>query len=84
MINGRRSIRGFSDRTVTPDTIRESVTLASRAPSSMNTQPRYLYVVTGDPLDRIRQGNTERNLTGIKPSREIISHGDYKGVHRER
>ena len=84
VIKGRRSIRGFSDRPVTPDTVRELVALASRSPSSMNTQPWHLHVVTGEPLDRIRQGNTERNLAGVKPSREIISHGAYKGIHRER
>ena len=32
--------------------------LAMRAPSSMNTQPWNFYVITGEPLDRIRAGNT--------------------------
>ncbi len=84
VINGRRSIRGFKQEPVSTEMINELVALASRSPSSMNTQPYYLHVVTGEPLDRIREGNTERNLAGVKPSREIISHGAYKGKHRDR
>jgi hypothetical protein len=35
-------------------------------------------------LDRIRAGNTERNLAGVPDSREFRSHGAYEGAHRER
>jgi nitroreductase len=80
VVNGRRSIRGYKSE----ELIREVVELAARVPSSMNTQPWHLYVVTGEALDRIRQGNTERNLAGVAPSREIRGHGVYKGVHRDR
>ncbi len=58
--------------------------MASRAPSSMNTQPWYFHAVSGEALDRIRKGNTERNLAGVPASREIRMHGPYEGVHRER
>jgi nitroreductase len=84
VIMGRRSIRGFKPDPVPKDLIREVVRLATRAPSSMNTQPWYFHVVTGEPLDRIRAGNTERNLAGVPASREIRMHGPYEGVHRER
>jgi len=84
VILGRRSIRGFRPDPVPRDVIREVVALATRAPSSMNTQPWHLHVVTGAPLDRIRQGNTERNLAGVAASREIRMHGAYQGIHRER
>jgi len=60
------------------------VALAVRAPSSMNTQPWHLHVVTGEPLDNIRDGNTQRNLAGVPASREIRMHGPYQGIHRER
>jgi len=50
----------------------------------MNTQPWHFHVVTGAPLDRIRQGNTARNLAGVKPQREIPTHGAYQGIHRRR
>ena len=50
----------------------------------MNTQPWYVHVVTGDVLDRIRAGNTERMIATGKPDREIRGHGRYEGDHRER
>ncbi len=84
VIMGRRSIRGYKTDPVPKDVIREVVQLATRAPSSMNTQPWHLHVVTGAALDAIRQGNTEKNLAGVKPSREIREHGRYEGEHRKR
>ena len=84
VVMGRRSIRGFKPDAVPKDLIRDVVRLATRAPSSMNTQPWYFHVVTGEPLDRIRTGNTENNLAGVPASREIRMHGPYDGVHRER
>lgn len=81
---GRRSIRGFKPDPIPKDVIRDIVRLATRAPSSMNTQPWHLHVVTGEPLDQIRLGNTERNLAGVPASREVRMHGPYEGVHRER
>ena len=57
----RRSIRGYKPDPVPKALIREVVELAMRAPSSLNTQPWHFYIVTGEPLDRIRKGNTERN-----------------------
>ncbi len=84
VVRGRRSIRGYKPDPVPRKVIEEVIELAIRSPSSMNTQPWHLYVVTGEPLERIRKGNTERNLAGVKPSREIRSHGAYEGVHRQR
>lgn len=84
VVLGRRSIRGFLKTPVPKDMIREIIELAMRAPSSYNTQPWNFHVIAGAPLDRIRQGNTERNLAGIPDSREFRSHGAYGGVHRER
>lgn len=84
VIMGRRSIRGYKPDPVPKEVIREIVALAIRAPSSMNTQPWHLHVVSGEPLDRIREGNTERNLAGVPASREIRMHGAYQGVHRDR
>lgn len=84
VVQGRRSIRGFKKMPVPKALIKEVIGLAIRAPSSLNTQPWNFYVVTGEPLDRIRKGNTERNLSGVPASREIRSHGGYEGVHRER
>jgi len=84
VVLGRRSTRGFKPDPVPRQLIREVLEVAMRAPTSFNTQPWNFYVVTGAPLDRIRQGNTERNLAGVPSSREIRSLGEYGGIHRER
>lgn len=84
VILGRRSIRGYKPDPVPRALIEEILTLAMRAPSSMNTQPWNFYVITGEPLDRIRKGNTERNLAGVPHSREFRTGEAFAGVHRER
>lgn len=84
VVLGRRSIRGFTREPVPKALIKEILAVAMRAPTSLNTQPWNFYVVSGEPLDRIRAGNTERNLAGVPESREFRMHGAYEGVHRER
>ena len=84
VVLGRRSIRGFKREPVPKAVIKDVIAMAMRAPSSLNTQPWNFYVVSGEPLDRIRKGNTERNLAGVPDSREFRSHGGYEGPHRER
>ncbi|MEP1944731.1 MAG: nitroreductase family protein, partial [Sulfitobacter sp.] len=59
-MQGRRSIRGFLDKPVARATIEEVIALANRAPSSMNTQPWHLHVLTGKPLEKVREGNSTR------------------------
>ena len=85
VVLGRRSIRGYKQEPVPREVIEEVLELAVRAPSSMNTQPWHLYVVTGEVLNKIRIGNTERNVSGVPPSREIrTANKGYEGLHRER
>ncbi|MCC5811016.1 MAG: nitroreductase [Ectothiorhodospiraceae bacterium] len=84
VVFGRRSIRAFQQQPVPRSVIEEVIALATRAPSSMNTQPWHLHVLTGEPLDRIRAGNTERNLAGVPPSKESRGTGPYEGAHRQR
>lgn len=84
VVSGRRSIRGYTSDPVPQSLIKEVLGLAMRSPSSMNTQPWNFTVVTGDVLDRIRQGNTERNLAGIPHSREFRIGSPFAGQHRDR
>ena len=84
VIMGRRSIRGYLDKPVPRELIEEVLALAIRAPSSMNTQPWHFHVITGEPLARIRAGNTERILAGEPDSREFRKGVPFAGVHRER
>jgi nitroreductase len=83
-IQERRSIRGFTNEPVSRDLLEEVIALANRAPSSMNTQPWHLHVLTGEPLERVRQGNTERMLGGVTPTRDIQDYAAYEGEHRAR
>ncbi len=84
VILGRRSIRGYKLDPVPRVLIEEILTLAMRAPSSMNTQPWNFYVITGEPLNRIRAGNTERMIAGVPQSREFRTGQAFAGPHRDR
>jgi len=80
----RRSIRGFKDEPVSKILLEDIIALANRAPSSMNTQPWHLHVLTGKPLEAVREGNTDRMLAGMTPVREIEDYAAYEGEHRKR
>ena len=84
VVLGRRSIRGYQPKPVPQKLIEEILALAMRSPSSMNTQPWNFTVVTGDVLDKIRAGNTERNLAGVPHSREFRIGKAFEGHHRDR
>lgn len=84
VILSRRSIRGYLPKPVPRALIEEVLALAMRAPSSMNTQPWHFHVITGEPLARIREGNTERMLAGVPQSREFRTGVAFAGPHRER
>jgi nitroreductase len=84
VVLGRRSTRGYKQVPVPRALIEEVLGLAMRAPSSMNTQPWNFYVITGEPLDRIRRGNTERILAGEPDSREFRKGQPFAGAHRDR
>jgi nitroreductase len=84
VVLGRRSIRGYLDKPVPRALIEEILEMAMRSPSSMNTQPYHFHVITGEPLDRIRKGNTERILAGEPDSREFRRGEPFAGIHRDR
>ena len=84
VVLGRRSTRGYKQVPVPRALIEEVLGLAMRAPSSMNTQPWSFYVITGEPLERIRRGNTERILAGEPDSREFRKGQPFAGPHRDR
>jgi len=84
VVLGRRSIRGYQQKPVPKEVIEEILTLAMRSPSSLNSQPWNFTVLTGAQLDKIRAGNTERNLAGVPHSREFRIGKAFEGQHRER
>lgn len=84
VVLGRRSIRGYQEKPVPRALIEEILTLAMRSPSSMNTQPWNFTIVSGEVLNKIRAGNTERNLAGVPHSREFRIGKAFEGAHRQR
>ena len=84
LIKARRSVRGYRPDPVPRELIEEIISVAKWAPSSMNTQPWHVHVVTGEPLDKIRRGNTENMLAGVPPKREFPMRESYEGIHRKR
>jgi nitroreductase len=66
LVRTRRSIRGYQDKPVPRRVIEEIIEVAKGAPSSMNSQPWHVHVLTGEPLDRVRQRNTEMMLAGAQ------------------
>ena len=75
----RRSIRGYSTQPVPREVIEDVIRIAQRAPSSMNTQPWHFHVLTGEPLERVRRGNTEKMVSGSAVDREITLNHGYEG-----
>ncbi len=56
----RRSVRGFLDRPVDPQVLRNVLEKAARAPSGGNLQPWHIYVVGGDELTRLKEIMSKR------------------------
>ena len=84
LVQTRRSVRGFRKQGVPRAVIEAVIDVARRAPSSMNTQPWHVHVLSGEPLEEVRQRNMEEMIAGARPKRDIVTHGEYQGVHRQR
>ena len=84
LIKARKTIRGYLPKPVPRELIDEIIEVAKWAPSSMNTQPWHVHVVTGTPLERIRQGNTENMINGVPHQRDFPMKEEYEGQHRKR
>jgi nitroreductase len=54
LVQSRRSVRGFKNEKVERTVIEAIIESAKRAPSSMNTQPWHVHVLTGSPLEEVR------------------------------
>jgi predicted oxidoreductase (fatty acid repression mutant protein) len=54
-IRTRKSIRGYKPDPVPKEVLRDIMDIATRAPSSMNTQPWEVTIVAGEVLDRRKQ-----------------------------
>ncbi|HPK52926.1 MAG TPA: nitroreductase [Smithellaceae bacterium] len=69
-IEKRRSIRGYKPDPVPQAVIRDILQIAQRSPSTMNTQPWEFFVVTGEPLHKIREECVKKLAAGETPHPE--------------
>ena len=80
----RKSARGFLDKPVPKQVVDDILATAKWAPSSYNTQTWKVHAVTGETLDRIREGNTKNTLEGKPHVRDFPYKEEYEGEHRKR
>lgn len=80
-ILGRRSIRGYLQEPVSQETMHGVLELATRAVSALNMQPWELTVVTGAPLDAIRERNIEDLRAGVPFD---VPEPEFGGAYRTR
>jgi nitroreductase len=79
----RKSIRGFTKEPLAKDIVDQIIETGKWAPSSFNSQTWKIYAVSGEPLDKIREGNLNNTLAGVPVKREFAYVEDYKNVHRQ-
>jgi len=82
-IKSRKSIRGYKPNPVPKEVLKEILEIASRAPSSVNTQPWEFTVIAGEVLEKIKQTNVEKFNSGESPQQNVRRDA-YTGKYRDR
>lgn len=63
-VTSRRAVRGFTDRSVSRETMERVLSAAAWAPSGSNIQPWHTYVLSGRPLAEVKKRAGERLASG--------------------
>jgi len=82
-VAARRSVRAFLPQPVDADTLESVFEVAQRAPSNCNTQPWVVHVVSGAPLQALRDAMPGKFMAG-ELSMDFPYDGAYQGIYRER
>ena len=82
-VEARKSIRGFKPDPVPQAVLAELLSAALCTPSPVNTQPWEITVVTGKPLEALKQANMELLQSGAPPD-PLADYGPHAGVYRRR
>jgi len=82
-VKNRKSIRGFKTDAVKQETLKKIVEIACQTPSAMNTQPWFINIITGEPLDNIKRKNIEMLTSGNMPNPDIMSK-PYEEEYKKR
>jgi len=81
----RRTIRGFTDKEVPQEVIKEILELARHAPSNSNTQPWHIAVVSGPSRVKLEKEIFKLLAKGMKPNSEWPAGGvGLKGKYKQR
>ena len=77
-VKSRRSVRGFLDKPVDAELLKELLEVALRSPSGTNIQPWHLHVLTGDALKTFSKRMTQTFLeTATDPAKSETWEFDY-------
>jgi len=77
-VRSRRSVRGFLDKPVDAELLKELLEVALRSPSGTNIQPWHLHVLTGDALKTFSKKMTQTFLdTSADPAKSETWEFDY-------
>ena len=80
-IKSRKSIRGYKPDSIPKEVLKEILDVASRAPSSMNTQPWKCTVIAGEVLEKIKQANIEKFSSGEAPHPDVVRCSQRREIH---
>jgi nitroreductase len=83
-VRQRRSIRGFTDRPVPDEILREVLEDAQRAPSNCNTQPWSTHIVRGERLAGLARLLHDRNEAGDYSPDFSFDMGEYYDAYSSR
>jgi nitroreductase len=79
IINKRSSVREFTNKKISKDTLLKIITDGTKAPSGMNTQPWFFYVInTKKELDFVKE--LVRNYTNSKKERFYYDLGNCQSI----
>ena len=83
VMQARRSVRGFLDKPIDQTVIEEVLTLARQSPSSCNTQPWFIHVVTGNKKRLLTEKMVEDANLG-KYCMDFDYNPTYEGIYQQR
>ena len=84
-LRSRRSVRGFLDKPVPEETLKEIFELAQLAPSNCNIQPWKVFVASGEVRDELRRRMVEKVTAGVPMEPDFEPNaGKFSGVYRQR
>ena len=82
-IRTRRSVRGFTSRMVTEETMQNVFGLAQLSPSNCNIQPWRIFVASGAARDRLRQAMIDQAMSGTPPNPDFEYPGRFEEPFRK-